>query len=265
MLQGAVKRIRKILHAGHRLDHINHGVFCHQVDAQRDLVAGQHFLPRNIQRMLARVDELHIDRAADVPERVRARIEKAHKGAVDVEQARLTVLDAEALDTVRDAEALRELGRHIERDRSVNQLCLPRPRVGPEQLARVRLLHRMELAIAVDHANLVRRGAHIGEVLGHKIRTACDQRLLIRTGERRVDELKGLDLDGGEQRRDRVAARAQDRIELAIDKHKRALAFRHGDAGSGKNLLCLSHRHGPFKCTSAHGMGRVCPVLWVKG
>ena len=61
--------------------------------AQRDAVLGQHLLRGDLHRLRTQVEALDLDLAARRPERVPARREPLDEPALDIEQARLVVLD----------------------------------------------------------------------------------------------------------------------------------------------------------------------------
>ena len=207
-----------------------------QRHAQRDAVLGQHLLRGDLDRLRTQVEALDLDLAVDRPEGVPARREPLHEPALDVEQARLVVLDHGLGDVdVALAREHREVARRdLRLARHVDALDLDAGRDLPE------------------HARLPRT---------HQVRTGRPSRLTMATSSAlRLDRLEHLSREIRPRRLEHgVALRrefgAHDLVQL--DRKRRAAGRTDGggpgsSTRSNRPLRVRKARSPSFTVTTQH-------------
>ena len=247
VLQGAVEGFREVLHRAHRLQRVDDPVFGGDVDADRDLILGQHLLAGHVERLALEVDRLHLHRLADRPEAMHAGLQRLDIGAVDEQQSGLAVhhrmdghqFGALGLDQPAQQRRLdRGTGRHI------HGLDRPRTGIGPHDQLAVGRKHVVERAVAVDHGDLAAAGAEHGEVLGCGLRQLGEQCLLVGRRKDPIADIVTLDLQPVAAIGQKMLAGSEDAEHLALVERHRALVFLHQDALAPQDLFENAH-HRP--------------------
>src|SRR6185312_2596273 len=175
-LELLVRELHEVLERAARLHGIEHLPRGREVHAQADLVAGQDFLARDLHALHAVVDQLGLERALELPERVQTGAEHLRELTIDDQQCDRRIRHFHRAHAIRElrgerllgaSQKLRERRRNLELLRDVVLRDAHLDRATPVELTRTRAEHARDLAVLVDHANLAFADLHDIEVLRH--------------------------------------------------------------------------------------------------
>ena len=245
ILQRPVEGLRKVLHRRRSLDRIGDAVFRGNVDADRHSVLGQQFLTGDVDRLAAKINDLHLDHPSDVPEGVHARLQRRGEFAIDIKQACLAFRHRMQAHRLRgeagtadpahqrrlDSQGLSDIDRHLR----------PRTRGRPDDETLIRLHDRMDTAIPLDDGHFGLAGDKDRQVTARDLRELVQESLFIVRAEFRSRQVVALDFEAAAPVGKQMLARLQDAPDLTLPQMEGTLVFHDQDPLEAQDSFDKAH------------------------